>query len=240
MDGLGLKCHEIEEATTAVDILGMELCGQRTRVCCSAKRWWRIWETLGWTLKRRTLSGRQADVLVGHCTYVALLRRESLSISDGVNRSMSTNYVGQHKGWVNVRNELWTFRSLMLTLESSWEGDWSHDVLALDACMSGYAGVATAAPAAFVRSVGRVKERAIFKHSAHAQAREVALSRISRYEASDFVDDANGLELDLNFPETPVKLIRESTWANIVSGACYKHEISTCLRRALSFHLSRR
>ena len=72
LHSLGLDTHEVTEADTHGDALGVTLDGLRH--CCelTEERFRKIRGALTAFLKRRKVSGAALEVLVGHCTFIAL------------------------------------------------------------------------------------------------------------------------------------------------------------------------
>ena len=78
----GLTTHETELAACAAEALGLQhtVRGERRVVSCTDKRYWRLYAGLGWLLGRRSISGKQVEIVVGQRMFVGLLRRESISV----------------------------------------------------------------------------------------------------------------------------------------------------------------
>ncbi|CAK0875218.1 unnamed protein product, partial [Prorocentrum cordatum] len=76
----GYATHDESDAAASMEMLGVEQTGCPGRVQVSAKRYWRLWQALEWIRRRQPpLSSRQLERLIGHFTFVALIRRELLS-----------------------------------------------------------------------------------------------------------------------------------------------------------------
>ena len=82
----GIKTHERIPATVEIEMLGLVHKKRRVLrvVTISDRRFWKIRDGLTWLLSRRRVSGKQLEILIGHCTWIALLRREVLAIFHAV------------------------------------------------------------------------------------------------------------------------------------------------------------
>ena len=115
-------------------------------------------------------------MLVGHITFLCLVRRELLCIFSTVYRFIQDSYLDSQKLWASVVQELTVFKGLMVFLESPWDREWNSLVLASDASLTGY-GVSKAWwPTAVCRDVGRIRERDRFRDANGVGARASALS----------------------------------------------------------------
>eukprot|EP00971_Amphidinium_carterae_P330077 6462931-Amphidinium_carterae.1 len=61
-----LRTHEQCPASTAAEALGLEVDGVKLQVRTSSKRYTRLLHGLQWALRRKTLSGDQLRMLLGH------------------------------------------------------------------------------------------------------------------------------------------------------------------------------
>ena len=62
-----------------IDALGWSLDGEQCLVRPTVRRKWKLWISLSVALHRNSLSSKQLEVLVGHCTFLSLIRRQGLS-----------------------------------------------------------------------------------------------------------------------------------------------------------------
>ena len=77
----GLKFHEVMTSEQGGVMVGWHLDGRRLMTCCATKRFAVLRKTLSCVLRRGRISGYVLEVVVGHCTFFGLVRREMLSIS---------------------------------------------------------------------------------------------------------------------------------------------------------------
>ena len=76
----GLDTHEeIVHSDTAI-ALGIHIDLRNMLVSVAPMRLWRLKQDLRWVLRCRALPGKTWEVLLEHMTFVALLRRDGLSV----------------------------------------------------------------------------------------------------------------------------------------------------------------
>ena len=133
-------------------------------------------------------NGEMLEVLVGHCTYAALVRRPVLSVFHGVYRFIQAERGKQVVLWPSVVEELQVFRGLMPILSSDWWRRWNPLVSASDASTNGF-GVSTSMwTLEEVRQAGRTGKRERFRDCRAVSARVHAM------EAAGLGDEAFGQE----------------------------------------------
>ena len=77
---LGLPVHEVEDATPETNLLVWQIYGARGVIPLTCERGWKLRLALLEIVRRGRASGRDIERLVGHATFVTLLRREVLSV----------------------------------------------------------------------------------------------------------------------------------------------------------------
>ncbi|CAK0875099.1 unnamed protein product, partial [Prorocentrum cordatum] len=117
VDNLGLTVHETEVACECGVVLGIEVGGARGRTRPTAKRFWRARGSIQEVLRRGVCSGQELEVLVGHMTFVGLIRRELLSIPHGAYRLVKK--LCYEKAPLCVKEEK-AFCGAMVFLEAKW------------------------------------------------------------------------------------------------------------------------
>ena len=108
----------------------------------SRESYWRLYEALSYLLLRGKANGEMLEVLVGHCTYAALVRKPVLSVFHCVYPFIGAERGRQVELWPPVVEELQVFRGLMPFLSSDWWLRWNLLVSASDVSTYGY-GVST-------------------------------------------------------------------------------------------------
>ena len=75
-------------------------------VSVAPTRLWRLKQGLRWTLRCRALPGKTWEVLLGHMAFVALLRRDVLSVPFALNMFIWANYNDSVRLWASARAEV--------------------------------------------------------------------------------------------------------------------------------------
>ncbi|CAK0860257.1 unnamed protein product, partial [Prorocentrum cordatum] len=194
-------------------------------------------EALNGLLRRRRLTGWAVEVLVGHCAFAGLLSRGTLSVFHAVYAFMRASNAEPRMLWLEARQELETFRGLLIFLESDWTLQWNDLVVATDSSLEAGAVSTTRWPRSLVAEAGRVQERARFREPAAVEADGAAGgapaarrgARKAALEAAGFWRDADGewrlaegaidsdeqaaaWEADPSFPEVPAAGLASSRW----------------------------
>merc|ERR1712194_106201 len=76
MEDRNLTMHEKECGSGSQEILGVVVDGQAKEATPTAKRRWRLDRGIRWILRRKTVSGKQLEKLLGHATFLVLLGRD--------------------------------------------------------------------------------------------------------------------------------------------------------------------
>ena len=87
---LGFTVHELETASTCTAFIGLETSDGLIRV--KRARLWKLRRAIECVLSRDCCSGALLEVLLGHATWLMLLRRESLSILHACYHFIQTCY----------------------------------------------------------------------------------------------------------------------------------------------------
>lgn len=75
-----LLLHDSESGRGTFDVLGSTLDCSRQRTLIGDPRYWKVRDSLRHALRLGALSGQEVEVLIGHCTFVGMTRRESLAV----------------------------------------------------------------------------------------------------------------------------------------------------------------
>jgi len=243
--GKGLVTHEREDSGGTIVTLGVVIDCEAHRTVSSPKRWWRVRTMVDAVVGRRRASGRVLEVLLGHMTFVALLRRQLLGIFFTIYRFIDAHYDRPAPIWQSVLDELIAFSGAMVFLESSWDLPWCDFVVASDASEAGWGLSSARWPIDQVEAVGRVKERDRFRIRGGCGARASAFAAAGVEPSAEgeagWVPVAGGpWERDTLFPEVPATLLGSDLWTAIASGPwTFTEDISRLESRALLFGLER-
>ena len=124
-NGLGLQLHASEVSDGYVEALGCVLEGGEMRSRPNPKRLGRIRHGIKALLNRGRCTGKALEVLAGHCTFLALTNRASLSVFHNVYSFIRKNYWELAVLWETVQGELRAFMGIVLLLCQDW---WSHGI----------------------------------------------------------------------------------------------------------------
>ncbi|CAK0892178.1 unnamed protein product [Prorocentrum cordatum] len=129
------------------------------RVFAAARRWIDLDSAIGGEeAPARRVAGWQLEMAFGHVTFMALVRREVLSIFHSVYAFVAQSYRAFSALWPTGREGLENYLGLMVLLESRWTREWAPIVHSSDASLHSY-GVAEACfEPATVAEMGRVSE----------------------------------------------------------------------------------
>ena len=106
-DNAGLLLHEVGVSSGVVEVLGTQLDGRRLRTSLTPKRLWRVRDGIRYALGLRGgVSGRELEVLLGHCTVCGLISREILSIFHTCYRFVRCEYWKRTPVWSSACAEL--------------------------------------------------------------------------------------------------------------------------------------
>ena len=226
-NSVDLKLHDFDITEDSKVTLGTQLDLKNLRSAVSLPRFWRLKMGLRHSLRRKTLSGWALEMLLGHCTFCGLTRRDLLCIFSTAYKFVEAHYFEVGTVWDTVREELRMFHGRMCYLTSDWWLQWNELVNESDASPYGNGVCTSQWPRAVVASVGRLRERRRFKLRPGCSARSSALGAAG-LESFDAVDDlvdaaeAPGQvtveagesvwEVDDGFAEVPVGRLRTDLW----------------------------
>ena len=106
LTGGQLPVHDIEGASSDFQVLGWHFDGQRGLVRGTARRVWRIIYGTRALLALPQVTGKQVAKLVGHFSFLFLIRRPLLACFDAVYRFMRRARSGPRPLWPSARREL--------------------------------------------------------------------------------------------------------------------------------------
>ena len=181
--GLGLGVHEQSQASTQGQFVGLEF--DRGRVSIKKIRLWRLKFALDRVLSFRKMSGKMLEIIIGHCTWCMLIRRESLSVFCHV-----YEFIRKHRDShvfipKSVRHELEHIRNILPLLRSDMSQTWCPLVHASDASSFGLGVCTRSASLSTVSRFGRFSERWRFLLEDKIQARRSALGGPQKYDDPD-------------------------------------------------------
>lgn len=234
-DDRGLILHPGELQADDVRALGCQMRSDLLAVRVTPERYWKLRRALEGLLRRKKVSGRILEVVLGHITFCCLCNRQLLCIFSSVYKYIRRHYFFPSAWWPSVRRELEAFRSLMIFLQSDWWRPWNTLVSSSDSSLEGY-GVSTSFwDSEEVAACGRRLERSRFRRAASTSAREHALTsagfvrdeiteawRRKQIGDEEFIEKS-GWEVDKGFEEIPSYLLAKSRWEPKIWGR-WHHE----------------
>ena len=230
-----LQLHPGEVRSGAMKALGCELRGDLMASRITIERYHKLRQAITGVLRRKRVSGRLLEVVVGHATFAGLTNRALLSVFHTTYRYIRTHYDYPSSLWMSVKEELQAFRNLMIYLHADWTRPWNTYVTASDASLTGYGIVSSVWDSSEVSMVGRCLERGRFRKRGSHSARDSALTaagfvrdevtrewRAGVLEANEFLT-LSGWELNHDFLEVPGYLLHKDRWTPRLWGT-WNHE----------------
>eukprot|EP00435_Cladocopium_sp_Y103_P042465 s504_g11.t1 len=224
----GLELHGSEVTENYVEALGCVLEGKRMLSRCNPKRLWRVHHAIKALLNRGRCSGKALEVVIGHCTFLGLICRPSLSCFHAVYGFIKRFYDEVATMWETVRKELRTFMGISFLLVQDWWRPWNRLVTSSDSSLVGYGACKSWWPQALVAEVGRVQERSRFKRNASHSARESALTQAGFHmhgSSWTLMDEKmlgelaeSGWSVNADFPEVPSGSLKRHLWTPVFWG----------------------
>ena len=167
---------------------------------------------------RPSLSGAELQVIVGHMTVRALLRRGLMGIMRHVYVFIENSYDRRQRLWPSVVRELELFRNLMPLATGNMRSGWASDIFTTDACPTGYAVCRSKACCSLVARIGREDERwRYYRGGPERRApRSAALDTSLVFEdpltvKPDYVNECELLE-NPEFREVPTHILEPEQW----------------------------
>lgn len=162
-------------------------------------------------LRKPRLTGAELERLVGHWTYLLLVRREALALFGHVYDFIRRSYTRRQPLWPGVRRELRWAIALAPLLVADLRAPRAPLIIAVDASPWGYGAVEAAFPPPVVGDIGRVRERWRMKllPAGMRVFRETALLEL---EAFDYGGDAGGAVAHVGWREVPAAVQRSPDW----------------------------
>ncbi len=158
------------------------------------KRRWRLDGCIRWLLRRRTVSGPQLQIVVGHATFASLLDRTGLVVFHAVHAFVAAHGAAFAPLWSSARAELLAFAALLPCLRAEWRRPWSSQVSISDASAGGWAHCLSAWPVEHVVATGRLLERDRFRRVWGTGPREDALAAARASDESGWDPELAALE----------------------------------------------
>ena len=230
---VALPTHEAEAETDDLEMLGMRL--HDGRAARTRKRAWRLKLATEELLKVGFATGVQMASLIGHFSFVFLLRRPCLSVFCTIYQFILRAGVRRRSLWNCVRRELQATSGLLVLAFSDLSLQVQQQVYCSDACPQGWAAHVREWPLQEVERQLAWNERWRFKWTEGQPARSRALNNSN--EQSDLDGD---WAIEPDFPEIDPSLLAPSSWQLLKRGRyTYKEPIHLKEARAMHFNARR-
>ena len=169
-------------------------------------------------------------MLLGHVTFVSLLRRDVLSVSFTLNKFIRANYETSAKLWPSARAEVQAIVGLLPAISTSWTRDWCSCIVATDASEYGFGVCLKECEKVVCQTIGRTSEQARFRKCRtntigartaffehHRLRFDTCGDLIDLDENDDASDETRLIPVD-NFPEVSLEIVEASGWKDVASG----------------------
>ena len=148
----GLTVHEVEEVRRDDDFVGLHFDGRSGFVSIKPARLHKIRSAIVELLQ-------QQQIIIGHCAWAMMSRREALSIIRASDAFINQNLGKTARLWSNVRRELQWIASLLPIFRFKINTGWSCDVSASDSSPWGVGVCHRQGNSELVRSIGACSEK---------------------------------------------------------------------------------
>jgi hypothetical protein len=189
----GLVVHEVTVAATTVETLGVVLDGRDGTVGPSCNRLWKLYQSLTAILEGALVSSHDLRIVVGHLTFLWCFNRALLCIPHAIYKFIDRGFLRRGRPWASVLRELrWARDTLFLTRQFI-KLKFCSNVIAVDACESGFGVVNRVLPPSFIRHHGVFNERWRFRDVNHRAPRTKALESLTCAPTVEDVCNSAGL-----------------------------------------------
>ena len=187
----GLTVHEEEEFEDETKILGWQY-DSIGKFRPSPQRVWKVRLALRHLLRRGRASGQEVERLLGHITFIALGRRETLSIFGECYTFIQRHYRTEVPLWKSVRRELEVWDGVSPLVVQNLRSPWVPQLCAVDASEWGLGVCIGEVSPEECRSLGRYNERWRFRLKTASRARAFVF-------AEDQAASGNVIAIDPDF-----------------------------------------
>ena len=170
-------------------------------------------------LSQQFCTGRALQLLVGHCTWAMMTRREGLSILNSTYAFIHQHGFKSARLWPSVRQELCWISSLLPLFRMKINSGWAEDVTASDSSPWGLGVCSRKLDVNTVADIGSQSERWRYKFEDSMQARQRALETNPAKETNSGGGNQSigSFILDQGFNEVDAKLMDARDWQAVWS-----------------------
>ncbi|CAK0867123.1 unnamed protein product, partial [Prorocentrum cordatum] len=171
-----------------------------------AKNVWRLRAALGSLLRRKWVTGYALRAVLGHITWMGMLRREALTTLHACYAFVEVFEGRPGRLWDSAARELITVRNLLPILQADLTAGWYSTIACSDAAPEGLGVARQRLEAAVVASCARFSERWRFKVAGAQATRERPLACGSASEKLAATKNGyRAADADPDAAETPLK-----------------------------------
>jgi hypothetical protein len=240
----GLSVHEEEEAQLKGEFIGLLFNGEKGYVSVKPSRLLKLRAGVQDLLNRQFCTGHTLQLVLGHCTWAMMARRESLSLLHHSYSFCHQHFNQPTRIWPSVRQELHWIISILPLLRCKINNGWSCDVTASDSSPWGLGVCERKISTTTAAELGSVSERWRFQFEDATRARKHALDSLTvngsgvdagtgSCERVDVNDDVqmkqseqgsfSSFIVDQGFDEVPSSLFIKNDW-HVVWSRPWKYE----------------
>ena len=211
----GLSVHEEEEASTSGSFVGLHFNGISGFMSIKPSRIVKIKSGIDDLLRRQFCTGRVLQLVLGHCTWAMMTRREGLSLIHHSYQFCHKHLDESVRLWPSVRKELAWISSLLPLFRMRLNCGWGTDVMASDSSPWGVGVCSRKMDVDEIRKYGGMSERWRYRFEDAAQARKRALAPVStpgpEQQCEGLADNLqhgfnyNSEHLQQSLPKSPLK-----------------------------------
>ncbi|CAK0859145.1 unnamed protein product, partial [Prorocentrum cordatum] len=201
----GHVVHEIVEASADAQFLGLQLHAGKA-LTVKAKNVWRLRAALGSLLRRKWVTGYALRAVLGHITWMSMLRREALTTLHACYAFVEVFEGRPGRLWDSAARELIAVRNLLPILQADLTAGWYNTIACSDTAPGGLGVARQRLEATVVASCARFSERWRFKVARAQAARERSLACGSASEKMAATKNGyRAADADPDAAETPLK-----------------------------------
>eukprot|EP00971_Amphidinium_carterae_P288078 5718871-Amphidinium_carterae.2 len=138
-------------------------------------RLWKLKAAIEGVMRRKFITSRHIEILVGHCTWAGLIRRDSLSFFDATYEFVKRCCITPTRIPDRVLGEFWRFRSILPLLSADLHIGWNSLTICSDASPYGIGVRQRHLHKRDVAASGRIREVHRYYTEEATQPRQTAL-----------------------------------------------------------------
>ncbi|CAE7427144.1 DEK1, partial [Symbiodinium sp. CCMP2592] len=219
LEGWGFEIHEVSEAQTVVQGLGLVIDGEQKCVSLSTARIWKLrLASLALCNRCKPPEPKVIEKIVGHFTFAMMIRRETLSVFSEVYRYMRCERPSSRM-WAAARKEIRQASSLLPLMSTPFDLPWSTTVLATDSSEVGYGVCAREVCSKLVTATARTSEKWRYAVEGAVKARASALGLDPGGSHEGSLHDECARVVQAEFKEVCPSILDPSKWHVLFRGA---------------------